>query len=334
MKPPLFRSKNSALPNLAAFLYLFAAYGAGLWLITAPSLAANLLGTLLLAHALVIAAYFLHDFIHGSIFSSRDHNAMAGRLMAWLTGAAFASYAGLREKHLRHHADRLDVVTFSYRKFLTGKPAWVTRLILALEWAYIPAVEFLMHGFVVAAQFREAKTARRRRVLLVLASRVLFFAVLAWCAWKALLFYGLAYIIFLHVLRFMDAFQHTYEVFEVTAFAIPPASLRDHAYEQANTYSNVLSVSYPVLDLLTLNFAYHNAHHARPNVPWHELPALHTGLYGLDRTQVLPARTLFGTWHRNRLRRVTDQDYGRVNDAGDRTGGFVGAVGVSFLTAI
>ncbi len=331
----LFRYKGGAAPNIAALAYLAVAYGAGLWLITAPSLAANLLGTLLVAHGLVIAAYFIHEFAHGSIFAKPAQNDAAGKVMAWLTGACFASYDGLKEKHLRHHADRLDVVTFSYRDFLRRQPGWVTKLILALEWAYVPAVELLMRGFVLAAQFTRGNAERKRRALIMLASRLAFFAVLASLAPKALVFYAIAYMIFLHVLRFMDAFQHTYDVYESKGLtAAPPELVRDRAYEHANTYSNVLSLSHPVLDLLTLNFAYHNAHHTRPAVPWYDLPSLHAKLYGEDRTQVLPAMSLFATWHKNRLRRVTDPDYGFVAPSGDRAAQFVGAVGVSFLTAV
>jgi fatty acid desaturase len=331
----LLRYKGGLAPNLAALTYLVVAYGAGLWLITAPSLLANLLGTLLVAHGLVIAAYFIHDFAHGAIFAKPQHNDAAGKVMAWITGAGFASYAGLKEKHLRHHADRLDVVTFSYRDFLRCQPRWVTRLVLALEWAYIPAVELLMHGFVIVAQFTRGDTDRKKHTLIMAASRLAFFAVLGCIAVKALVFYVIAYIIFLHVLRFMDAFQHTFDVYESKGLtAAPPELVRDRAYEHANTYSNLISPTHPLLDLLTLNFAYHNAHHARPAVPWHELPALHAKLYGADAGQTLPARTLFSTWHKNRLRRVTDPDYGFVAPAGDRAAQFVGAVGVSFLTAV
>jgi fatty acid desaturase len=333
--PALFRYKDGAAPNIAALGYASAAYLLGLWLITRGAIAPGLIGALLVAHGLVIFAYFIHEFVHGAIFSKPRLNDLAGETMAWLTGACFASYAGLKEKHLRHHADRLDVVTFNYRAFLKSKPAWVTKLVLALEWAWVPAIELLMHGFVIAAQFTRGDAARKKRTLIMLASRLALFATLALISPAALLYYALAYMLFLHVLRFMDAFQHTYDVYESKELtAAPPELVRDRAYEHANTYSNVLSLSHPVLNLLTLNFAYHNAHHARPAVPWHELPALHEKLYSADRTQVLPAMALFSTWHRNRVRRVADHDYGFVALEGDRAGNFVGAVGVSFLTAV
>ncbi len=79
--------------------------------------------------------------------------------------------------------------------------------------------------------------------------------------------------IMLHALRFTDAFQHTYDAFAVLESGdIPDDKVRDRDYEQANTYSNLASVGHPWLNLLLLNFPYHNAHHERPIVPWHDLP--------------------------------------------------------------
>jgi hypothetical protein len=67
---------------------------------------------------------------------------------------------------------------------------------------------------------------------------------------------------------------------------------------------------------------------------WAQLPALHRALYGEGDRQVIPCATLLANFHRHRVARVTSDDYGEVGAAGDRTGGFIGAVGVSFLTAV
>ena len=333
-KAALFRYPGSAKYHLAGLAYALLGYVAGLLLITRCNLALNVAGTLLLAHSLVICAYFIHEFAHGAVFSKMPQNDRGGEIMAWITGACFASYGGLKEKHLRHHADRLDVAAFDYRDILNRAPAWARNAVLALEWAYIPAVELLMHALVIITQYKGGP-AKRRRANIVAASRLAFFIALALIAPRALLFYGIAYLLMLQILRFMDAYQHTFDVFVTASLAPAPADkLRDRAYEHANTYSNVLSLSNPLLNLLTLNFAYHNAHHARPAVPWHELPALHEKLYGADRTQILTARELFSSYHRNRVRRVLAPDYGEVHAQGDRAHDFLGAVGVSFLTAV
>jgi fatty acid desaturase len=99
------------------------------------------------------------------------------------------------------------------------------------------------------------------------------------------------------------------------------------------------------LNLLILNFGYHNAHHQRASVPWYRLPSFHRQLYGDGHLAVMPMRELLRSWHRNRVRRVSADDYGAPQagasqagspqgDAPRRADGFVGAHGVSFLTVV
>ena len=332
----LLRRARGAWPNLLAIFYTLAAWPLGIWLLLRPEPVLNALGVLLTAHSLVCSAYVIHDCAHHAVFSSAAANDRLGALMSWINGACLAPYAGLKKKHLRHHADRLDVVTFDYRAALNHTRAWVRAIVLALEWAYMPAVELVMRGFVVAAPFASGTPAARVRVLLLLALRLAAFALLAAVSPKALLLYALAYILFIHVLRFMDAFQHTYEVFVSRSLqAAPVEPRRDLRYEYENTYSNLLAERWRWLNLLVLNFAYHNAHHVRPGTPWYRLPALHRSLYGEQRDrQVITCRELIGSYHRHRVRRVLAESYGSVAAAGDRAGGFLGAVGVSFLTAV
>ena len=88
----------------------------------------------------------------------------------------------------------------------------------------------------------------------------------------AYLCYVLAYGIFLTVLRFMDALQHNYGIILATDNRTGRLEHRaDRDYEQSHTFSNVISIRYPWLNLVTLNFGYHNAHHTKPTMPWHEL---------------------------------------------------------------
>jgi hypothetical protein len=137
------------------------------------------------------------------------------------------------------------------------------------------------------------------------------------------------------VLRFMDAFQHTYEVFPSQSLtAAPPDPRRTRRYEYENTYSNLVAIRWPWLNLLVLNFPYHNAHHTKTGVSWYELPALHRELYGTHDPQVIPCRDLIVNYHRHRVARVLAEDYGSVGGGEDRANGFLGAVGVSFLTAV
>jgi fatty acid desaturase len=91
---------------------------------------------------------------------------------------------------------------------------------------------------------------------------------------------------------------------------------------------------HPWLNLLTLNFGYHNAHHHRPSLPWYRLPALHRSLFGAATPAVMPLRELLRTWHRNRVRRVCAEGYGAFGEGVGRADSFVGAHGVSFLTVV
>jgi fatty acid desaturase len=295
----------------------------------------NALGVLLTWHALVFSAYLLHDCMHGTVFKSNAGNARAGLVLTWLNGACYAPYESLRDKHMRHHVDKADVVSFDYRALLRRHPR-LGRLVAALEWAYLPAVELLMHTYVIAAPFVSPAHRRRRgRVLWILTVRAALFLLLAAISIKALLLYLLAYLLFLSTLRFVDAFQHTYGILiGPSAIPLPESERRDAAYEQRHTYSNLLSSRYPPVNLLTLNFVYHNAHHARPIVPWYRLPALHRELFGADERQVIPARRLLRNFHRYRVARIAQEDYGAVDTERGDTERFVGADGVSFLTAI
>ncbi len=326
---------RAAWPNFLVIAYTVLGWPAGIWMMTRPEMAANVAGVFLTAHTLVFSAYLIHDCAHHAVFATALRNDRLGVLMSWINGACLADYSRLKKKHLRHHSDRLDVVTFDYRAALHGTPAWVRRGTLLLEWAYVPAVELLMRAMVVAAPFESGTPAERIRVVSLLAARIAMFAALAWTSAKALLLYALAYMIFLTVLRFMDAFQHTYEVFASRSLQAAPADpRRDLRYEYENTYSNLVAERWWWLNLLVLNFPYHNAHHVRPGTPWYRLPALHRSLYGERDPQVITCRELLLSYHRHRVTRVLAQSYGSVSATGDRAGGFLGAVGVSFLTAV
>lgn len=336
MRSRIFRHTDGVIPNLLAFTYVLSGYVIGLWLMATASLVVALLATLWFAHALIIAAYLFHEFAHDTIFARHESNTWGGVLMTWLTGSCYARYEHLRHKHVRHHVDRADVISLDTKALLLSLPSPLRRLVLLLEWCYLPAIELLMHAFVIALPFlREERRADRMRVTLILLVRGVAFAALAYYSIQALLLYGVAYLIMVTVLRFADAFQHTYDAYEILeSDKVPQDKLRDKAYEQANTYSNLVSVRWPALNLLLLNFPYHNAHHEQLAVPWYRLPALHHKLYGAGYPQVIPMSRLLYPFHRYRVKRVLADDYGVVDIAAGKADGFVGAVSVSFLTAV
>jgi fatty acid desaturase len=346
-RPALWRHADGALPNTLALGWMLSCWIASLAMLVSGPGWLRLAGTLTLAHAMILSAYFLHEFAHHSIFRNPAVNRRWGEAMSWLAGSAYARFDDLRHKHMRHHVDRADIITFDVRRFLREGPAWLRRLVLACEWAHIPAVEVLMHGYVIVQPFIvPERRDRRARVLGVLALRLSAFALLAWASVWALLGYGIAWLLMVTVLRYADAYQHTYEGFSLldAKAPVPPvapgAPPRDAAYEQHNTYSNLVSTRWPWLNLLLLNFAFHNAHHERPIEPWYRLPALHAALYPEaaghpeGHAQTLPMARYLRSYHRHRLSRVLEDDYGVVGSGPDRADGFRGAYGVSFLTAV
>jgi fatty acid desaturase len=314
--------------------YASIGYLAGFVLMAQPSWQLATAGVLLTVHAMVIAAYLIHDAAHYTLFASPAHNRIAGEAMSWIAGSAYASFERIRHLHLRHHRDRADVTCFDYKSFLRRHPA-IRRLTYILEWAHVPAVEILMHAQVMLRPFFErSERAYLPRAAAVLVLRLTLFAALAWLSLQTAMLYLLAYTLLLVVLNFFDAFHHTFDQYFVDSQTPLPMNGRDRDYEQDNTYSNVVSVRHPSLNLLTLNFGYHNAHHERAATPWYDLPALNHELFGAASRELLPLPELLRTHHRNRLKRVLDDDYGSVGSGRGRADGFIGAHGVSFLTVV
>jgi len=332
--PTLWREAGGGLPNSIAVFYALFGQLLGLWLLMQPSAWLVVPGILLSAHTMVIAAYLVHECAHNTIFARNEYNRLLGEVLLWVVGSAYGDYEDIRHKHFRHHLDKADVVAFDYRPRLARYPRLVC-LMQALEWFYVPAVDIMMHALVLILPFiLESRRHRRRQVILVLVSRIAFFAVLASISWQVLLFYPLAYLLFLHVMRLMDTHQHTFEIFETLEQERgPEAKLFDRAYEHRNTFSNLVSVRHPWLNLLVLNFGYHNAHHERPTVPWYRLPSFHTECYGQDDEQLLPFANLISAYHRYRVLRVLNADESDDPVMKDQGRTFIGVDGVSFLTA-
>ena len=333
----VFRHADGVWLNSAALAFTLLGWPAGIALLGQDHWAFNVVGFLLVTLTLTWSAYFIHEFAHQAIFRTAQANERWGLVMSWINGSCYASFADLRRKHMRHHVERADVITFDLQGFLRSHGI-VRRVVLALEWLYVPAVEFVMRAYVIALPFMsEKKKAAPARIVGVAIVRLSAWALVFWWSPKAFALYLLAYLLFVHLLRFADCFQHTYDAYPILdETPIPQDKVRDRAYEQANTYSDVVSLDAKWLNLIWLNFGYHNAHHERPVAPWYQLPQLHKSLYAEGNPQVVTVGELLKAYHRHRVTRVLAQDYGQVLPPGTphRADGFIGAVGVSFLTAV
>ena len=323
----------------AAVAYAVCGYGLGLLGMFHPSGLVNVTATLLFAHSMTVAAYLIHECGHNLVFHRARDNAKLGRVMSWLCGAAYGTYEDMRYKHFRHHVDNDDVVWFDYDKFFADHP-FVTKLTRLLEWFYIPAHDLIMHGVMVLTSFviPQRRNQRVRNVVVILIRGGLFLT-LAVLAPKVALLYVLAYLIMVHVLRFVDSVQHDYP-YNTTLFETANSPRKgDKVWEQEHTFSNTLSLRFPKLNLLVLNFGYHNAHHADMNLPFYRLPALHAELSGNDPASVIPLWSQLRLYHRNRVARIYNpqpenypqsSDYLRTAQSGY---GPIGGNAASFLTS-
>jgi fatty acid desaturase len=321
--------QKKPLWNTLSILYTLVGYVGGIALLLLPNGWLNALGVVLLTHSLLCSAYLAHDFMHSALFESKAWNIAFGNLMLWLNGGCYARFEDLTRLHIAHHVNRVDFCRFDLTTFLKAMPAPVRSLLLALEWLYFPSLAFLLRIRSIFAPFWEPdRTDERVRNMLILLIRGGLFALLGIVSPKALLLYFVSYISMLTVLRFVDAFQHTYEVFPVGS-AIPK---RDRAHEQANTFSNVVSLRYWWLNLLLLNFGYHNAHHELMKCPWYNLYDLDRALFKGDEVHYITLPALLGNYHRYRISRLYSGQGQGVDEKGNRSlETFYGAIEVSFL---
>jgi omega-6 fatty acid desaturase (delta-12 desaturase) len=325
--------------NGLAVSYAVVGYGLGLAGLFSSHWWVNIPATLLLAHAMTIAAYLIHECGHNLVFKRQRDNSRLGRFMSWICGAAYGTYEDMRYKHFRHHVDNDDVVWFEYESWFQSHPI-ALRVTQILEYIYIPAHDLIMHFIMAFTSFiiPQRRNQRRRNVRVILI-RGGIFLVVAVLNPKAAILYAIAYLLMMHVLRFMDALQHDYP-YNATLFEAGDAPHKgDAVWEQEHTFSVPVSLKHPKLNWLTLNFGYHNAHHYDMNVPWYRLPDLHEELTGNDPSKVIPFNSQLTLYHRNRVLRVCNpqpESYPKGKDylAVARSGrGQIGGNAASFLTA-
>jgi fatty acid desaturase len=313
--------------DILAILYTFLGYGVGIALILLPQWWVNLLGTLLLSHSLVISAYLIHECVHGTIFRDRQNNARLGAALAWLNGGCYFRFKDLTRLHIAHHTERAD---FSDVDFMQRLPGWCKAMIYALEWCHIPAVDYAQRWRSLTSPFWSGKRQDERwRTVLLLLLRSSFFLGLGLVSWKALLLYSIAYTGMVIVLRWMDAFQHIYDTYDLGE----SVTKRDRQYERTYTFSTLVSQRYPWLNLLTLNFGYHNAHHELMACSWYHLPALDQEIPDRDRVHYLSFWDLLKNYHRFRMNRLQDCSHDTALDQHNQLhlDEFYGGIGVSFL---
>jgi fatty acid desaturase len=194
----------------------------------------------------------------------------------------------------------------------------------------------MMHTMLVLAPWViESKRAQRGRVLRVLLVRGALLGLVLFINPVAFLLYALAQLLLLTALRFMDCYQHNYEViFNLDDPDTVFPHKGDAEYEQRNTYSNLLSHRFPAINLLVLNFCYHNAHHEKPTLGWYRLPELHRSMQPDVEAQTLGFVAQARAFHKHRVARIYAEEYGADEvKTSLNEGRAVGVDALSFLTA-
>ncbi|MEM1239095.1 MAG: fatty acid desaturase [Cyanobacteria bacterium P01_H01_bin.26] len=322
--------QSGILLNCAVISYILSGHFISWLTFFSPRIGINLLGCGLLTHSLIASAYMVHEFMHGSVFKSMKWNTVGGNIMLWINGSCYSGFRSLAKTHITHHINSIDSADFDIPRFLRESPKPVRYIILGLEWLYFPAVNFFLRFREILILFQKQKMSKNKlRPLLFLIIRVSFFLFIGIHSTKALVLYLLSYISMINVLRFMDAFQHTYEVFPSSSK--PPK--RDSKYEQENTFSILFPKHLSWLNLLFLNFGYHNAHHADMKCPWYQLNSLNEHLFPGLETNTIPIKSVVKSYHYFRIKRLLlGQGDVLKKEKNLDISHFYGAIGVSFLT--
>ncbi len=320
-------SKQKTFWNEIAIAYSLLGYMGGIALLMVANGWLNILGVVFLTHSLIYSAYLAHEFMHGTIFKDRRRNVIFGQLMVWMNGGCYYGLQALTLQHIAHHVDRVDVFSFDIADAIGKLPPSIRKVVFIFEWCYFPIVAFWARWQRIIKDWQ--KPEQVKRISFIFAIRLTAFILLGIFSVKALLLYFLSYLGMITVLRFVDAFQHTYEAFSAGT-KLPK---RDLDHEQLHTYSNLVSRRYPVLNLLILNFGYHNAHHAVMKCPWHSIAELDRELAQNQTVNYMSLSQQLISYHRHRLARLITGQGNATGEMGDRNyEQFYGAVDVSFIT--
>ena len=244
------------------------------------SWAVNVMATLLLAHGMIIAAYMIHECGHNMVFNHSRHNAYLGTLHELACAALLTARTRTCATSI---FGTMSIMTMSSGSTTTGFSArhpFLTRVTRVLEWFYIPAHDLIMHGVMVLTSFviPQRRDQRMRNVAVILVRGGIFVALLI-VAPKVALLYVLAYLIMMHVLRFMDSVQHDYG-YNTTLFEyVKPPHKGDTEWEQRHTFSNPHQSALSQAELAGPQFRLPQRTSCKDmNMPFYRLPELHREL--------------------------------------------------------
>ncbi|CAF1177736.1 unnamed protein product [Adineta steineri] len=297
---------HSLFINTITITYMVGGYILALYcLMYIDSFLMSLIATLLLTHVMVVALAISHECIHSCMSYSLWFNHAVGELSLVMSGALYVPFSELQRQHKEHHSTQAAIDSYLVSHILSTWPQWLCVVILPLEACYIPVLSFVSWWrTLIVPLYVEKYRYLRARIIIMFILRHIFFYVM-WCIRPtSVVCYFIAHVLFIDIMRVYDAYHHTIP-FVSRGTMLPK---RDIYYEQQTTYSTVFgwhTTIRRVLDLVFLNYGYHNAHHFYPRVPWYRLHELDETMYPKSNGHIIRLPGVLKEYHRRRLDRIT-----------------------------
>lgn len=309
-----------AWPNVILVVAILTFYAGGIALLaTVHSPVAIVLAIALLSQSMIWSWYLVHDCAHQLVSKRRLVNVCLGEMLSLINGVAYAPFESYPLDHLRHHSGKIDLLGTDLGEIAKRWPRMVTCILLTLEALYIPVFFYVIKWRTVMECIVVGTFGERLRVAGCLAVYGALFHLLLSASAAALAALFAASFVRIHVARFVDTFQHSYDQIDP---AVPGDKVRTREYELHNTFSLPVARKWVALNSLILNFGFHCAHHVVPSCPWYALPKLDRLLhqasgadhqYGARETGV-SFLDLLRSYHRNRVDRIFDTNEGNPYD--------------------
>ncbi len=88
----VFKESDGIIYNGGAMLYAIGAYFIGFMGLFNQNIFVNLLSSALLAHAMIIAAYLVHESGHNLVFKKIRFNIYLGEFFSWFCGSSYGTF--------------------------------------------------------------------------------------------------------------------------------------------------------------------------------------------------------------------------------------------------
>ena len=93
----LFKEPEGIIYNGGAILYAITGYIIGFFGLFNVNIIINILSALLLGHAMIIAAYLVHECAHNLVFKKIRLNKFLGRFLSWICGSSYGIFEDIQQ---------------------------------------------------------------------------------------------------------------------------------------------------------------------------------------------------------------------------------------------